>query len=507
MNKRRVGVVTREQATGRRCLCPVVWDSEPGEPASTAPRGRRRGRDRGAGRGPGPGGDRGRRPRARGRAADRRQAAAYPRRRRDRRRRRRGDAQPSSGGRRAGPLPRPPGRAPHRRVLAGLDPRRAPAAAPLADGRPARPRPARGLRRALRRRGWPGCGRSATCRPPTSTATSPSATWSPPGWATRSSTGWSSRCSAGCTPATPASSPRAPPSPSSSRCSSAARCSTPRCPSPTSRSSPGCAAAWPGWPTRSSRPARSRSGPGRRSASCDRAADAAGGSRFALTVGSAAHPELVEADAVVLATPAAPAARLLAGLAPVAAAELAAVEYASMAVVTLAFRAAEISTLRPAPDRSVAIDDCSGFLVPPVDGRRIKAATFSFAKWAWVREAGRGALDGEDLLLLRTSLGRHREESALQATDEELVAASLADLAAATGTRRAAGRHPRAALGRRAAAVRRRAPRPGRPDPRRRRPDPRAGRLRCGVRRGRDPRRHRLRPTCREPGHRGRMSA
>jgi oxygen-dependent protoporphyrinogen oxidase len=68
-----------------------------------------------------------------------------------------------------------------------------------------------------------------------------------------------------------------------------------------------------------------------------------------------------------------------------------------------------------------------------VDGRRIKAATFSFAKWAWVREAGRGALDGADLLLLRTSLGRHREESALQGTDEELVAASLADLAAATG--------------------------------------------------------------------------
>ena len=27
----------------------------------------------------------------------------------------------------------------------------------------------------------------------------------------------------------------------------------------------------------------------------------------------------------------------------------------------------------------------SGFLVPPVDGRTIKAATFSFAKWAWVR--------------------------------------------------------------------------------------------------------------------------
>ena len=75
-----------------------------------------------------------------------------------------------------------------------------------------------------------------------------------------------------------------------------------------------------------------------------RSTGADGGSRFALTIGSAAHPELVEADAVVLATPAAPTARLLAGLAPVAAAELAALEYASMAVVTLAFRAAELTS-------------------------------------------------------------------------------------------------------------------------------------------------------------------
>ena len=60
---------------------------------------------------------------------------------------------------------------------------------------------------------------------------------------------------------------------------------------------------------------------------------------FDLVVGSAAEPELVEADAVVLATPAAPTARLLTEVAPTAAAELAAIEYASMAVVTLAFPA------------------------------------------------------------------------------------------------------------------------------------------------------------------------
>ncbi len=125
------------------------------------------------------------------------------------------------------------------------------------------------------------------------------------------------------------------------------------------------------------------------------------------------------ADAVVLATPAAPTARLLADVAPEAARELAGIEYASTAVVTLAFRAADVPLL--------AETDASGFLVPPVEGRRVKASTFSFSKWGWVRDAGDG------LLLLRTSLGRHREEATLQATDDELVAVSLGDLAAATG--------------------------------------------------------------------------
>jgi oxygen-dependent protoporphyrinogen oxidase len=137
---------------------------------------------------------------------------------------------------------------------------------------------------------------------------------------------------------------------------------------------------------------------------------------WALTVGPTTAPELVSADAVVLAVPAAPTARLLSSVAPGAAADLAAIEYASMVVVTLAFREGDV------PDLGY-----SGFLVPPVEGRRVKAATFSFAKWDWVRAAGDG------LLLLRTSLGRHREEAALQATDQELVAWSLADVRDAVG--------------------------------------------------------------------------
>ena len=146
---------------------------------------------------------------------------------------------------------------------------------------------------------------------------------------------------------------------------------------------------------------------------------------FRVVTGATADPGVEHADAVVLAIPAAPAARLLTGLAPVAAAELSAIEYASMAVMTLAFRATEAPELVGAT--------ASGFLVPPIDGRSIKAATFSFSKWDWVRAAGRARLAGDDVLVLRTSLGRHGEEAALQRTDDELVAASLGDLAAATG--------------------------------------------------------------------------
>ncbi|GAA2129565.1 protoporphyrinogen/coproporphyrinogen oxidase [Nocardioides bigeumensis] len=139
---------------------------------------------------------------------------------------------------------------------------------------------------------------------------------------------------------------------------------------------------------------------------------------FALTVGETRAPQRVEAQAVVLATPAAPTARLLGSISPTAAALLAQVESASMAIVTLALRAADV----PLDGAS------SGFLVPPVEGRDIKAATYSFAKWDWVRAAG-----APDVVLLRTSLGRAGEQAALQVPDEVLVERSLADLAALAG--------------------------------------------------------------------------
>ncbi|MFD4898929.1 protoporphyrinogen oxidase [Streptomyces sp. NPDC058411] len=129
---------------------------------------------------------------------------------------------------------------------------------------------------------------------------------------------------------------------------------------------------------------------------------------------------VIAADALVLATPAWSASTLLAAECPAASVELAAVEYASMALVTMAFRRSDV-------EGNAALQGRSGFLVPPVDGRRIKAATFSSNKWRWVADAA------PDLFVLRTSLGRYGEEEHLHREDSELVAASLGDLADAAG--------------------------------------------------------------------------
>ncbi|MEU5390998.1 protoporphyrinogen oxidase [Streptomyces tibetensis] len=122
------------------------------------------------------------------------------------------------------------------------------------------------------------------------------------------------------------------------------------------------------------------------------------------------------ADAVVVAAPTPVAARLLRAETPGAAAELDAVEYASMALVTLAYRRAE-----------TALPDGSGFLVPPVDGRTIKASTFASQKWGWIAD------ENPDLVVLRTSVGRYGETEILERDDSELADVSRQDLKAATG--------------------------------------------------------------------------
>jgi oxygen-dependent protoporphyrinogen oxidase len=140
-----------------------------------------------------------------------------------------------------------------------------------------------------------------------------------------------------------------------------------------------------------------------------------------LTVGSAHAPALLDADAVVLAVPAQPAGRLLAGLpgAAGARAALAGIAYASMAIVTLAYPASRF----PRPVEG------SGYLVPAVDGHPVKAVTFSSVKWPHLRSAG------PEMVVVRCSLGRIGEEGLLHRDDADLAALAAADLAAATGVR------------------------------------------------------------------------
>jgi oxygen-dependent protoporphyrinogen oxidase len=135
---------------------------------------------------------------------------------------------------------------------------------------------------------------------------------------------------------------------------------------------------------------------------------------FELSVGPAAAPELLTADAVLVTAPAAKAARLLGQVAPAAVQPLQGIPYASMAVVAMAFPAQ-------------AVDAGSGLLVPPVAGRLVKGVTVSSSKWAHL--AG-------DAVLVRSSVGRFRDESELQRSDDDLTAAVVADVADLLGLSR-----------------------------------------------------------------------
>jgi oxygen-dependent protoporphyrinogen oxidase len=135
---------------------------------------------------------------------------------------------------------------------------------------------------------------------------------------------------------------------------------------------------------------------------------------WTLTVGATTDATAVTADVVVLATPAGPTARLLRKVAPRVSGELADIDYASVAIITLAVPAAAV------PSGMTG----TGFLVPPVDGLPVKAATYSSQKWAWLQG---------DSAFFRCSIGRHREVASLQREDSELVATARAQLSSAVG--------------------------------------------------------------------------
>ncbi|MEO3925758.1 protoporphyrinogen oxidase [Micromonosporaceae bacterium B7E4] len=151
-----------------------------------------------------------------------------------------------------------------------------------------------------------------------------------------------------------------------------------------------------------------------------------------LVIGPTRDPELVEVDAVVLALPARPAARLLGGVDVAVGALVGRLDYASVALVSLALPGppdgAAASDGAPLSATSGAVPgELSGFLVPATEGTLVKAATFFTSKWAHLRRP-----DG--MRLLRASVGRHGEEHLLQRADDELVSAVHRELSGLLGT-------------------------------------------------------------------------
>ncbi len=138
-----------------------------------------------------------------------------------------------------------------------------------------------------------------------------------------------------------------------------------------------------------------------------------------LTLGPVTGPEYIEADAVIVAVPAGPTSRLLAGVPGTGSAvsALAEVPYASVATVTLAYP-------RAAFPGGLSGRGYAAYRVPAVEGKLVKEVTFTTVKWPH--------LAGE-VEIVRCSLGRFGEEHLLQRDDADLVAVAAAELAAATG--------------------------------------------------------------------------
>jgi oxygen-dependent protoporphyrinogen oxidase len=132
---------------------------------------------------------------------------------------------------------------------------------------------------------------------------------------------------------------------------------------------------------------------------------------FRLVAGPVPEPVVIEADAVVIAAPAAKAARLARGVAPSAAADLAGIEYASMVIATFAYR-------------DVDLPDGSGLLVSAREGLAVKGVTISSQKWP---------LETGGVTVLRASIGRAGEAQELQRDDEDLLALARRDLRSLLG--------------------------------------------------------------------------
>ena len=128
-------------------------------------------------------------------------------------------------------------------------------------------------------------------------------------------------------------------------------------------------------------------------------------------------PTVIEADAVIVAVPAAAAAALLRSAAPALADALAAIQYAGSAIVSLGFAREDVA--HPL--------DAAGLVVPRGEGRRILAVSFSSQKFP-----GRAP---EGSVLMRTFVGGALDPETAALDDDHLVPAVLAELRDVLGIR------------------------------------------------------------------------
>ena len=125
----------------------------------------------------------------------------------------------------------------------------------------------------------------------------------------------------------------------------------------------------------------------------------------------------VDADATVVAVPAFAASELLRSVAPKASELLADIDYASVALVTLAYPNEGIT--RPL--------DASGFLVPRTEGLLMTATSWSSSKWAHLADGA--------TTLLRVSTGRLGDDRPAALDDDALVRALLPEIEQTSGLR------------------------------------------------------------------------
>ena len=126
---------------------------------------------------------------------------------------------------------------------------------------------------------------------------------------------------------------------------------------------------------------------------------------------------MLDADAVIVAVPAARASALLRSAAPALSDALATIEYAGSAIVSLGFDRDDV-------DHPL---DAAGLVVPRCEGRRIIAVSFSSQKFPARAPAG--------AVLMRTFVGGALDPETAELDDDRLVPLVLAELREVLGVR------------------------------------------------------------------------